>query len=285
MIKWLHTRKGFTLVEVIIVLVISGIVAVIAVPSVSNYISYTSAKECKALISDLTSDIRKIVTTNKYSSDTYKVDISTAVKNELAELSGGIFDNKSTKLSAIYEATSTVTFIAPLIEANSSVDGEIYTVTLDFSDTDVKVSVNCSMDEHKEANITGESMSIYFGKSVADIAIDKKDSSTIEQKLYDAISDLIKGINDNKYVEVNGSTFTIKEGCTANVVSYIEAQTSLDINNDNPGIRVQLTESGEPTIFTANVKVEGYEGYQVVTYQLEPPKTTEESKDTTKQQE
>lgn len=290
MIKWLHTRKGFTLVEVIIVLVISGIVAVIAVPSVSNYISYTSAKECKALISDLTSDIRKIVTTNKYSSDTYKVDISTAVKNELAELSGGIFDNKSTKLSAINEETSTVTFIAPLIEANSSVDGEIYTVTLGFSDTDVKVSVKCSVDEHNqkseagktEGKETGESMSIYFGKSVADIATKE---STKDDPLKTGISEFL--INCTGYYSLgDDGLVTFNLSTIAKAIEALNTYTGYKFSTDAQKTKIYVdTTTNKVKQITATLADDTLLN-KIFDSTTEDNKTsTEKSEDANKQQE
>ena len=56
--KWMNTRSfGFTLVELIVVLVILSILSAVAVPSVLGFIDDSKAKECRTQVEALTAEI------------------------------------------------------------------------------------------------------------------------------------------------------------------------------------------------------------------------------------
>ncbi|MBQ5988845.1 MAG: leucine-rich repeat protein [Oscillospiraceae bacterium] len=61
-----RAKKGFTLVEVIIVLVIIAIVAAIAVPNISGYIKRSKANNCQHTMNDFVNDLEYKIVSKRY---------------------------------------------------------------------------------------------------------------------------------------------------------------------------------------------------------------------------
>ncbi len=61
-----RAKKGFTLIEVICVLVIIAIVAVIAVPNISRYIDNSKINNCKSTMSGFVNDFEYIIVSKRY---------------------------------------------------------------------------------------------------------------------------------------------------------------------------------------------------------------------------
>ncbi len=58
--------KGFTLTEIICVLVIIGIVAVAAVPGINGFIQHSKASSCNAVIDDIATDVRYALVSERF---------------------------------------------------------------------------------------------------------------------------------------------------------------------------------------------------------------------------
>ena len=142
-------RKGFTLVEVIIVLVIVGIAAVIAVPGISGYISHTSERACEKMMSSTMDDISRAVTVKKFPSNAA---VSIAIYKEINKLPmlrlrcpQSVSDADESEIEKLENGPLTGdTLEVAISPIKSTVEGETYSVGWSFADDYVTVSMECS---------------------------------------------------------------------------------------------------------------------------------------------
>lgn len=190
-------RKGFTLVEVIIVLVIVGIAAVIAVPGISSYISHTSDRACEKMMSGTMDDICRAVTVKKFPS---KAAVSIAIYKEINKLPmlrlrcpQSVSDADDSELEMLESGPLTgnplEVEISPI---KSTTGGETYFVSWSFSNEYVTVSMKCSA--HESARMK-QTLRIYYGGDISEI-ISPPEVNELK-KMYNACAKLLEMPGDN----------------------------------------------------------------------------------------
>lgn len=191
----MKSKKGFTLVEVIIVLVITGIVAAIAVPSISNYISRTADRNCNTLMTNLVRDIRTTVTTRKYNSVAeISIDIYKSV-NELPMLRlrcpQSLSEARESEISALELGTLTgKPLTVKLSTLKATTDGEQYIIDWSFSTSAVKLTIKCTSHENVSQSV---SIPYFLGDSIADIITPPETNEL--KTMYSAVMELISTSN------------------------------------------------------------------------------------------
>lgn len=190
-------KKGFTLIEVMIVLVIIGVAAVIAVPSISNYISRTSDRACEKMMDGVMSNIRRAAVTEKFSSNAaVSIEIYKAV-NELPMLRLrcplSVSEADDDELAALNSGTLTGKPLEVKISSvKCNVEGEKYIVDWSFGANTVTVSMKCS--SHENVAMT-QTFRIYYGGDISDI-ISPPELTELKQ-MYAAAEQLLKASDEN----------------------------------------------------------------------------------------
>lgn len=215
MFRFFRSRSGFTLAEVIIVLVIMGIAATVAVPNVIGFFDNASNRTCSRLMENTMADIRSRITTGRYrenaevSIDIYKsintiplvdLDFPTTVESaddlEKAALEEGTLSGEPLEIR--------------LSDAVATQRGEIYTVDWEFTEGVVNITMRCNYhDEHS----LKESVMITYEKKLSDLFSPPKQDN--ESDLYNALVAFFASIEwqtvKNNIVGekvINGKTYT-----------------------------------------------------------------------------
>ena len=187
-------KKGFTLVEVIIVLVIIGIAAAVAVPGISGYITRTGDRTCERMMSGVMNDIQRAVTTKKYSCNAaVSIEIYKSV-NELPMLRLRcpltLSDADESEIALLEQGTLTgaplEVKISPL---KCTTEGETYTVDWSFSGGSVTVKMSCS--SHENVSMTRR-LRVFLGGDISGI-ISPPELSEL-QKMYLAACELLEEV-------------------------------------------------------------------------------------------
>lgn len=190
-------RKGFTLVEVIIVLIIVGIAAVIAVPGISGYISHTSERACEKMMSSTMDDISRAVTVKKFPSNAA---VSIAIYKEINKLPmlrlrcpQSVSDADESEIEKLENGPLTGdTLEVAISPIKSTVEGETYSVGWSFADDYVTVSMECS--SHDSISMK-QKLRIYYGGDISGI-ISPPEVNELK-KMYNACAELLEMTGDN----------------------------------------------------------------------------------------
>lgn len=193
----MKSKKGFTLVEVIIVLVIIGITAAIAVPGISSYISHTADRNCSTLMTNVVRDIRSSVMTRKYNSVAeISIDIYKSV-NELPMLRLkcplSLSEASGSEISALEQGTLTgkpLTIKLSTLKATTT--GEQYIIDWSFNTSAVKLTIKCTSHENVSQSV---SIPYYLGDSIADIITPPETNEL--KAVYNAVKELISMTSDD----------------------------------------------------------------------------------------
>lgn len=132
-----ENKKGFTLIEMIVVIAIIGILAAILVPSMSGYLSTArdSKKEANArtVYTAAQAAVTSLETTNPVESDTYNKSDSLELYKKIKELIGAANYDKFTKIDVTVQ------------------DGAVTEVTVDDGTGEATYSVTPSPSPSAEA--------------------------------------------------------------------------------------------------------------------------------------
>lgn len=208
-------NKGFTLVEIIIVLVIMGIVGAVAVPSVINYTKHTAERSCKRLMNETMGNIRATIVSQKYSEsaevslDIHKIlnalplmrmNIPSSVR--LAEEDDRSFLSQGTITGAPLDIL--------LSPANATTEDERYTVNWSFSETSVSISMSCN--KHEVCSMS-DTIPISYGRPLGELF--EPQEVPWDSNLYNALTQLLgmvvwNGDEGTITVDETGETFVIK---------------------------------------------------------------------------
>ena len=109
--KSLRNQAGFTLVELMIVIVIVGILAAVAVPIYQSNINKAKMSECDAALGTIRTSLRvSFAETGAYPNYNGAVTASTGLDISTSDLQGKYFDPEDyTLVSASFDSTYTIT--------------------------------------------------------------------------------------------------------------------------------------------------------------------------------
>lgn len=124
-------RKGFTLIELMIVIAIIAILATIAIPSYTNYTQ-------KAALSEM------LRASASYKSDVEICIYNTGANTNCSAGSNGIQAAKTESNDTKYLKSVSVTNGVINVEGKGSLDGYSYTMTPKFANNNITWSVTCS---------------------------------------------------------------------------------------------------------------------------------------------
>lgn len=123
-----HDQKGFTLIELMIVVAIIGILAAVAIPQYQNYIARAQASESVSLLGAAKTPITEFVASNG--------DFPTTA--ELEQL--GITDDNAGAVAKA-DTVASITVVNDAVDANGVVTGEL-TATLAAADINAALQGN-----------------------------------------------------------------------------------------------------------------------------------------------
>lgn len=146
-------KKGFTLVEVIIVLVIAGIVAAIAVPGISGYMERTAQRECRLMIDGIFDELRSKAASRKYGS---RAEVSVEIYGILdsfplmgLDYPRSVYGADDGDLLYLGGESGEIKEEFALSPDKSTVSGEVYTAEWSFNAAGaVSLRVSCSKHEY-----------------------------------------------------------------------------------------------------------------------------------------
>ena len=147
MFKFMKSKKGFTLVELMIVVVIMAILVAVAVPIFSAVTKNAQKKTCAANIREIVSQI---------SNHCMGGDDSGAVINETAVFSIAVDATTNepvvTETTVAQGAKLTGTVVTNMFQEvpYCPVDGATYTVYVDAGASTPTINVDCSIAEHQQ---------------------------------------------------------------------------------------------------------------------------------------
>ena len=191
-------KKGFTLVELVIVLVIMGIVAAVGVPSIVNYISHTAERTCTRLMKDTVSSIRSAAVSKKHEScaavsiEVYKV--LDSLPPEQLSYPNNVYSASSAELEALEQGRPADNPLRiTLSAAKSAVEGETYAISWEFksvTDSGAYMAVNISCNKHGDISVS-DNIPLTFGSGFTDITLPPKADEN-KQAVYDACEYFLK---------------------------------------------------------------------------------------------
>lgn len=159
-------KKGFTLVEVLIVLVIMGIVAAAAAPGIVSYYSHAAERTCAGQIKQTVGDIRSALVAHRFAS---AAEVSIEIYRQVEPLSEteqnlpAAEDLTPQQLERLEKGTLSGEPLAlRLSQEKSAVDSETYTIDWSFAEGGVSLAVDCF--PHTENSLREFIPVSYFGK-------------------------------------------------------------------------------------------------------------------------
>lgn len=140
-------KKGFTLVEVLIVLVVMGIVAAAAAPGIVSYYSHAAERTCAGQIKQTVGDIRSALVGHRFAG---AAEVSIEIYRQVESLSEteqtvpAAEDLTPRQLERLETGTLSGEPLALLLSPEkSAADCETYTINWSFSEGGVNLSVDC----------------------------------------------------------------------------------------------------------------------------------------------
>ncbi len=193
-----RAKKGFTLVEVIIVLVIIAIVAAIAVPNISGYIKRSKANNCQHTMNDFVNDLEYKIVSKRY------YDVS-ELNDELIKLVDSYADSYSNESPAPDTTNGKFNSLTTVLEKTTGIcpNGGQYTVRWVISPggaenpntAKVKIQTcecNC-MDENEHVKLSN---SYELTAALIDTSEYIKSGRSAEELYDEEIKKLVKKYND-----------------------------------------------------------------------------------------
>lgn len=145
MFKFMRTKIGFTIVELLVVVVIIGILVCIGVPLYQGIAKNTRIKVCNVKQREILTDVKDWCTQNQYNDDFIFTIISDGEKGEFKDSNGGNLSNDQNTLlkDSVFKGE------IPHCPGNGTI-----TVTLEKNNNGkVKINVSCDGgndgDSHK----------------------------------------------------------------------------------------------------------------------------------------
>lgn len=126
-------KKGFTLIELMIVIAIIAILATIAIPSYTSYTQKAALSEILRASASYKSDVEICI---------YNMNDTKSCNAGSNGIQANIADDKATK----YLKSVSVSSGAITVEGKGSIDGFGYTMTPTFSNNNISWSISCKGD-------------------------------------------------------------------------------------------------------------------------------------------